>query len=118
MYIKEGLVFNKHSGEMIGFSEINELLAKYESAYKPKKGEIYHKPIAKCVLTFMIHGVFNSMKFVYGQFATASTKGAEWKAIERLTLLGFEVVAVTCDGASNTQKLFDLHGLTNVWFAI
>jgi len=58
------------------------------------------------------------MKFVYSQFAAASTKGAElfvllWKVIERLTLLGFEVVAVTCDGASNNQKLFVLHGLTN-----
>ena len=121
MYIKEGLVFNKHSGEMIGFSdlgEINELLAKYERAYKPGEGEICHRPIAKCVVTFMIRGLFTSMKFVYSQFAAVSTKGAElfvllWKVIERLTLLGFEVVAVTCDGASNNQKLFDLHGLTN-----
>ena len=121
MYIKEGLVFNKHSSEMIGFSvlgDINELLTKYERAYDSDDVEICHRPIAKCVVTFMILGLCSTMKFVYSQFAAVSTKGAKlfvflWKLIERLTLLGFEVVAVTCDGASNNQKLFDLHGSTN-----
>ena len=91
MYIKEGLVFNKHSGGMIGFSdlgEINELLAKYERAYKCDEGEPCHKPIANCFVTFMIRGFFTSMKFVYSQFAAVSTKGAElfvllWKVIRR-----------------------------------
>ena len=80
MYIKEGLVSNKHSGEMIGFSDlrdINELLAKYERACNSDDGEICYKPIAKCVVTFMIRGLFSSMKFIYSQFAAASIKGAK-----------------------------------------
>lgn len=122
MYSKEGLVFDKHSGTIIGFSdlgEVNEILAQYERSYDCTNDSMSNsRPLAKCVLAFMIRGVFTSMQFVYAQFAAASTKGSDqfpllWKVIERLTVLGLEVVAVTCDGASSNQKLFELHGSIN-----
>ena len=66
----------------------------------------------------MIRGLFTSVKFIYAQFPAVSTKGSDifviiWKAIHRLTRLGLVVVAITCDGASNNRKMFEMHGLTN-----
>ena len=66
------------------------------------------------MVAFMIRGLFNNLKYVYAQFPAASTKGHQlfvllWKAIGRLTRLGFEVLAVTCDGAKNNRKMFSMH---------
>lgn len=117
MYIKEGLVFDKKTGSLIGFADlgdINNLFSEYEDSAANSKP----KPLAKVMLTFMLRGLFTNMKFVYAQFPAVSTKGTDifvllWKAIDRLTRLGLTVVTVTCDGASNNRKMFEMHGLTN-----
>ena len=75
----------------------------------------HHTSLAKCMLVFMIRGLFNSLKFPYAQFPASSTKGAQLfpllhKAIFRLTRLGITVVSVTADGASDNRRLFSLHG--------
>ena len=53
----------------------------------------------------MIRGLFTSLKFPYVHFPASSNKGPELfpvlrKVIAGLTRLGLEVLAVTCDGAS------------------
>ena len=72
MYIKEGLLYNKHSGALIGFEDlgdINNLIAEFESQ---AESESTRKPLAKCMLTFMVRGLFTSIKFVYAQFPASS----------------------------------------------
>jgi len=116
MYIKEGLVFDKKTGALIGFADlgnINNLFSEYEDTANSKP-----KPLAKAMLTFMLRGTFTNMKFLYAQFPAVSTKGMDifvllWQAIDRLTRLGLTVLTVTCDGASNNRKMFEMHGLTN-----
>ena len=115
MHIKEGLYFDKHTGNLVGYSdlgEVNNLLSEYEDHFD--KTGATPRPLSKCMLVFMIRGLFTSMKFPYVQFPAVSTKGADIfplvrEAIRRLTMLGLTVVTVTCDGASDNRKMFSMH---------
>ena len=114
MYIKEGLLYNKHSGALVGFEDlgdINNLIGKFER--QAESGSLA-RPIAKCMLTFMVRGLLTSIKFVYAQFPCSSSKGCNifvlvWEAIERLTRIGVKVLAIVCDGAKNNRRMLSLH---------
>jgi len=115
MHIKEGLYFDKHTGSLVGYSdlgEVNNLLSDYEDHFN--RTGAAPRPLSKCMLVFMIRGLFTSLKFPYVQFPTVNTKGADIfplirEAIRRLTMLGLTVVTVTCDGASDNRKMFSMH---------
>lgn len=66
MKIKEGLVYNKHSGEMIGFTHLgdinNELMKLEQGNERP--------PIVKHILTIMVRGLLFKLEFPYGHFGT------------------------------------------------
>ena len=116
MYVKEGLVFDKASGSLIGYQDlgdVNNIIHDAETRFKSPGDS--HRPLAKVMLVFMIRGLFTSLKYPYAQFPAASTKGADLfplfrKVLSRLTRLGIRVMAVTCDGASDNRRLFSLHG--------
>ena len=118
MYIKEGLVFDKHSGSLTGFTDLGDvcnLLAEYEQQQNGDGSTNFRRPVAKCMVVFMVRGLFTSLKFAYAQFPSTNTKECDlfyllWKVIERLTRLGLNVLAVSCDGAKNNRKMFKLHG--------
>ena len=109
MYVKEGLVYNKTTGTLVGFidlGDINNLL--HESASSERR------PIAKTVAVFMVRGVFSDLEFPYAVFPAVSLSGSDlyslmWEAIGRLTMNGYRVHAVTADGAKPNRKLFSLH---------
>ena len=117
MYIKEGLVYDKSTGTLTGYSdleEVNTLLMAAEEKFKDP-GSNMQRPLAKRMLVFMVRGLFTSLKFPYAQFPAASPKGAQLcpllhQCIFRLTRLGLTVVSVTCDGASDNRRMFSLHG--------
>ena len=119
MYIKEGLVFQKSSGALIGYQDlgdINNLLHDAEDQINNPGN--HRRPLAKLMLVFMVRGVFTPLKFPYVQFPAASTKGADLfplfrKVQSRLTRLGFCIMAVTCDGASDNRRMFSLHDRLN-----
>ena len=72
------------------------------------KGSMPKRELATHVLMLMVRGLFSSMKFPYAQFSTKSLSGCDivsifWSAVERLELLGFQVLAVVCDGASSNR---------------
>ena len=118
MYIKEGLVFDKYTGSLTGFTDLGDvcnLLAEYEQQHSGDGSMTFRCPVAKCMVIFMVRGLFTSLKFAYGQFPSTNTKGCDlfvllWKVIEWLTRLGLNVLAVSCDGAKNNRKMFKLHG--------
>ena len=63
MKIKEGLVFNKYSGKIIGFTQlgtINDDLLRLEQEE--------HPPFAKYVLAIMVRGTL--LEFPYAHFGT------------------------------------------------
>jgi len=116
MYIKEGLVYNKWSGALIGYADLGEVTNLLDEAEDQAiQDEDYLRPLAKCMLVFMIRGLFTSLKFPYAQFPAVSTKGSSLfpllrKILARLTRLGLIVLGVVCDGASDNRRMFSLHG--------
>ena len=105
MYVKESLVYDKHTGSLTGYSDIGEVNNLFTELEQDKKGSLSRRPLAKSVLAFMVRGLFTSLKFPYVHFPTTSTTGAELfpilrKVISRLTRLGLQILTVTCDGAS------------------
>ena len=115
--IKEDLVYNKHSGELIGFTDITDInnhLKSVEQSYSGSMPMSRHE-LATHMLLFMVRGLFSSLKFPYSQFPTNNLTGdiifsIFWRVVERLELLGFNVLATVCDGASPNRKFFKLHG--------
>ena len=118
MYIKESLVFDKHTGSLTGYADLGEVNNLFSELEEEKKSGTHKRPLAKCILVFMIGGLFTSLKFPYVHFPATSTKGAALfpilrKVIAHLTRLGLQVLTVTCDGASENRLLFSLHDEKN-----
>ena len=115
MYVKEDLVYDKHTGALTGFvnlGETNEHLLQLE--HQLRSGNDANEPLAKTMLVLMVRGLFTRLQFPYSQFACTAVSGdllfhPLWKAIARLERIGFKVLAVTCDGASPNRRLFKLH---------
>lgn len=111
MKIKEGLVYNKHSGEIIGytdFGDINDELLQLERKLKDPL------PIAKYILVFMVRGIFFHLQFPFAHFTTRGITGESlyplvWEAVRRLEALGLKVISVTSAGASPNRKFFRMH---------
>ena len=89
---------------LVGYADlgkINNLLLDYKQQYNTL-GRI-SCPLAKCMLVFMVRGVFTSLKFPYVQIPAVSTKGADIfhfylkQAIKHLTELELCVVSLICD---------------------
>lgn len=116
MYIREDLVYNKHTGQLSGFAnlgEINEHLLKYEKALN----DPYNtgtKQLAKTMMTFMVKGIFTSLQFPYAFFPCCGISNdllhkPLWECIYRLEKCGFKVLFITADGASTNRALFQKH---------
>ena len=93
MHVKENLVFDKHSGRLIGFSDlghINNHISKLERAQTNSQKV---EPLAKSLLVLMVRGLFTDFQFPYAQFSCASLTGEQlyhvfWEAVERLERYG------------------------------
>ena len=115
VHIKNDLVYDKHQGCLIGFTNLgdtNNNLLKFESALSGE-GQ-YQQPLATSVLVLMVRGLFFKLNYPYAQFACSSLKGdllfdPVWETIARLEGLGFCVLALSCDGASPNRRLWSLH---------
>ena len=114
VHIKEDLVYDKHSGSLIGFTnmgDINNHLMNFERSLADEPGET---SIASSVLVIMVRGLLSKLNFPYAQFAVANLSGdlmvdPVWEAISRLERQGIRVLALTCDGASANRRLWKLH---------
>ena len=110
MKIKEGLVYNKHSGSIIGFTDLGDI--NNELMRPQQDGE--HPPIANHVLVLMVRGIFFRLQFPYAHFGTEGITADTlypivWEAVRRLEVDGFKVISVTADGDSANRKFFRMH---------
>ena len=111
MKVRESLVYDKHTCELIGFTKLGDLNDQLDLL---ERSDVEHPTIANHILGVMVRGVFTSLRFPYAHFPTTDTTGAKlysivWEAIERLERLQLKVVAVTADGASPNRKFFSMH---------
>ena len=115
MKVKEGLVYNKNCGEVIGFvnlGDINQQLLILE------RQEDEHPPVAKQILALMVRGMMFKLEFPYAHFGTCGVTGEMlysivWEAIRRLEASEIKVICVTADGASPNRKFFRMHHAKN-----
>ena len=110
MKVIEGLVYNKHTGEIVGFTslgDINNNLLKLE-----QEGE--QPQVAKQLLTLMVRRIMFKLNFPYAHFASRGATGdilfpLVWEAIRRLESSEIKVLCVTADSASPNRKFFRMH---------
>ena len=87
MYIKEGLVFQKTSGSLVGYEglgDINNLL--HDAEQQTNNPGTCIRPLAKLMLVFMVRGIFTALRFPYAQFPATSTKGLDLFPVFRQVL--------------------------------
>ena len=93
MKVKEGLVFNKHTGEIVGFTSLGDNLLQLE-----QEGE--RPEVAKQLLTLMVQGLIKPHAHFARHGATGDVLFPKvWEAIRRLESSGIKVLCVTADGA-------------------
>ena len=114
MKVESGLVFNKNTGELIGFSNLGEVNQDIEHIISRMKNTPYTPPLAKKMLAFMIRPVHRpSFGFIVATFPTSDISGSQlfpviWEVIEALELSSFSIIAVVVDGASPNCQFFKL----------
>lgn len=97
MHIREDIVYNKHTGEMIGFSnlgDVNEQLLAFEQSMQ--SDEQASPSPAKTMMVFMVRGLFNSLQFPYAQFPCSELTGELlyepfWEAVSKIENIGLKV---------------------------
>ena len=105
--IQENHVWDKHTGDIIGYVDFGDAELNYATLQKSTD-------IATHVLVFLLRSAVNPLKFSLANFATTGATSSQmfpllWKAISICELNSLKVLAVTCDGASPTHKLFHMH---------
>ena len=97
MHIREDIVFDKHSGAMIGFTrlgDVNDHLLQFERSLTNDQSS--SPPLAKSMMVFMVRGLFSKLQFPYAQFPCANLSGdllyePFWEAVRRMETCGLKV---------------------------
>ena len=110
MKFKEGLVNNKHSGKVIGFTDLGDI----NNELLQLENNTEHPPIATHVLVLMVRGIFFKMESPYAHFGTDGISAdmlfpIVWEAIRCLEIDGIKVISITADGDSSNRKFFKMH---------
>lgn len=105
MYIKESLVYNKHTGQMVGFVDLgsvnNHLLSFEKSVSDDYESEPSIPTLAISRMVFMVRGLSTSFRFPYVQLPCSTITGdlifePFWEAIFHLERIGFKVSELIC----------------------
>ena len=122
MYVREDLVYDKHSGALIGYANIgetNQHLLEFEQAVHQERDEAAGShDLAKTMFVFMIRGIFSSLQFPYLQLPCGTAVCGDqlfdpfWEAVYRLERLGLQVLAATADGASSNRRFMAIHKIS------
>ena len=115
VYVKEGLVYNKSTGSLIGFADLGGTLQQVNDYEERLSSGNQSRPLAKTMMVFMVRGVFCNISFPYAQFPMSSAQAHDvfpllWQVIDRLEVNNIHVLGVTADGVSVNRKVFQMHG--------
>ena len=107
MKIQSNLVFDKVSGDLVGFVDLGDPMT--NDAYAEEDS------VATYALAFLVRGLCTDMKHIVSYYFTRDVTSFQimaifWKAVAVLELsLNLWVVAAVNDGASPNRKFFNLH---------
>ena len=110
MKIQENLVWDKHTGDLIGYVDLGNMELNISTFKNVEQ-------IASHVLVFLLRNVVNPFKFTLATLATTGAMAIQlfplfWKAVSICELkCRLKVVGMTSDGASSNQKVYKMHSL-------
>ena len=110
MKIQENLVWNKHTGELIGYIDLGDADINYATLQNSEK-------LASHVLVFLLASLVNPFKFTLANFGTDTATSEQlfplfWKAVSLCEIrCKIKIMGVTCDGATQNRKFFKMHHL-------
>ena len=108
MKIQDDLVWDKHTGELIGFVDLGDVNLNYASL-----NDVHE--IASHVCNFLIKSIANPLSFSFATFATTGVTSDQlyhfvWRAVAILERTCFlKVVATSCDGGSLNRAFYRIH---------
>ena len=107
MKIQENLVWDKHTGELIGFVDLGDINVNFATLKNVEK-------LATHVLVFLIKSVVNPLSYSFATFATDGITAFQimpifWQAVKYLEFINLKVIAATADGAAFNRKFFTMH---------
>ena len=96
MYIRDDLLYNKHSGKLIGFANLGNVSDRILASERAAEGGQEEQRLAKSMMVFMVKGLFTPLRFPYAQFPCNTLTGdllfqPFWQAVFRLERMGFKV---------------------------
>ena len=109
MKIQSGLVFDKHSGNLVGFTDLGDPMTNFACLVEEDVVATHD------ALAFLVRGLRTDMKRVIAYFFTRNVMSFQlmpifWKVVSTLELsLSLHVIGLVNDGASPNRKLFNLH---------
>ncbi|KAJ1532024.1 hypothetical protein ONE63_000658 [Megalurothrips usitatus] len=114
MHIKAGLVVKRSTGELIGYTRLDDCEEELRKMQHELASKTYKPALAKKVLVYMAHGVTSSVKDIVAIYSTDDLAAGQlyertWDVIYHLENAGIKVLAVTCDGASINRKFINMH---------
>ena len=107
MKIQENLVWDKHSGELIGFVDLGDVNVNFATLKNTQT-------LATHILVFLVKSVVNPLSYSFPTFATDGITDYQimpifWQAVKYLEKINLKVIAATADGASQNRKIFRMH---------
>ena len=108
MKIQDDLVWDKHTGELIGFVDLRDPDLNYATLKDTNE-------LATHVLVFQIRSIVNPLAYSFATFATSGVTAFQlfpifWKAVAILEVTcNMKVIAAVADGASPNRKFFRMH---------
>ena len=98
MKVQEDLVWDKNTGELIGFVDLGEISVNYATLQDCKE-------LATHVLFFLVKSIVNPLSHSFATFATTGATAFQffplfWRAVGILQNINLKVIAATADGAS------------------
>ena len=108
MKTQDDLVWDKHTGELIGFVDLGDPDLNYATLKN-------NNELATHVLVFLVCSIVNPLAYSFVTFATSGITALQlfpifWKAVTILEVTcNMKVIAAAADGASPNCKFFKMH---------
>ena len=112
MKIQDNLVYDKNTGDLIGFVDLGDININKATLENMDK-------IASHILVFLVKSVMNKLSYSFATFATSGVTSYQlfplfWRAVALLELeCHLKVIAATSDGASQNRKFYKMHSNNN-----
>ena len=116
MKIKSGLVYNRHNGKLIGFTELGNINNELEEFKNKIEGDIEHKPLATHIITFMVKGLASSLAYPIAYYPSQGFTSDQlfppvWECVRVLESIDLNVRFFTSDGAAPNRRFYRLHAM-------